>query len=80
MTPADLDEFEAMLHLIIRRASNDEVIEVREIVRLARRGLRAEREVCKMCKYWADDYCDWWDYRRCASSHCSDWRERGGGE
>jgi hypothetical protein len=78
MIPADLDELE-------RQYASDDlhdaadmhfafIVHAPDLIRLARRGLRAEREVCGTCKYYGRSHC------RMPDHYCSEWVERGGGE
>jgi hypothetical protein len=79
MTPADLDELE-------RQYASDDlhdaadmhfalIVHAPDLIRLARRGLRAERETCGTCDFWADGYCSWWDDSRLRNGYCHRWRE-----
>jgi hypothetical protein len=87
MTPADLDRLELLYtasltsgdyHVISRHKESLAQLAYQhapELIRLARRGLRAERETCGTCHHWADNYCDNWDGHTGNGYYCADWRE-----
>jgi hypothetical protein len=89
MTNEDLDRIEAMLAeysspgLIPSLLGN-----ASELIRLARRGLQAEREVCGGCEYWIlrdpifghCGNCREWEISTGPEFYCGEWRERGGGQ
>lgn len=83
MTDDDLDQVEAAA-LVERESIGDghDVETVLALVRLARRGLRAERETCGTCArgsvlmhMQASDllFCDWWGSRVSHADACTSW-------
>ena len=83
MTDEELTGIEVVIYS--GHATHDEIT---SLLHLARRGLRAEREVCGWCRYWYDGLDERSQGSDCtahnlrhpgASESCSRWRAKGGG-